>query len=235
MTTQPTAQTPSNLQGKDALVAFFQPRSAQAEAFRQLRTAIQHPADDQPLHTILATSPDPEDGKSAALANLAITLAQGGSRVTLVDCDLRRPIQHLLFGLQNTSGVANALAGNGDPLAQESGIPGLRVVTSGTLPTNPAPAPADLLVSERFEALMESLRRESDYVLVDTPPIVPVTDAAVLASRVDGVLLVLRAGKTKREMAQRAKELLVQVNARILGVVLTNAKPDKALGSYYAV
>lgn len=231
MTTQPTAQTPSNLQGKDALIAFFQPRSAQAEAFRQLRTAIQHPSGGHPIRTILATSPDPEDGKSAALANLAITLAQAGSRVTLVDCDLRRPNQHLLFGLQNSSGVANALAGNGDALAQESGIPGLRVVTSGMLPSNPA----DLLVSQLFETMMESLRRESDYVLIDTPPIVPVTDAAVLASRVDGVLLVLRAGKTKREMAQRAKELLVQVNARILGVVLTNAKPDKALGNYYAV
>lgn len=233
MTADPIAQTPSNLQGKDALIALLQPRSAQAEAFRQLRTAIQHPSGGHPLRTILATSPDPEDGKSAALANLAITLAQAGSRVTLVDCDLRRPSQHLLFGLQNTSGVANALAGNGDALAQESGIPGLRVVTSGTLPSSPAPP--DLLVSERFETMLESLHRESDYVLVDTPPIVPVTDAAVLASRVDGVLLVLRAGKTKREMAQRAKELLVQVNARILGVVLTNAKPDKAIGSYYAV
>ncbi len=231
MTTQPTAQTPSNLQGKDALIAFFQPRSAQAEAFRQLRTAIQHPGGGQPLCAILATSPDPEDGKSAALANLAITLAQAGSRVTLVDCDLRRPSQHLLFGLQNSSGVSNALTGNGDAHAQESGIPGLKVITSGPLPPNPA----DLLVSQRFETMMESLRRESDYVLVDTPPIVPVTDAAILAPRVDGVLLVLRAGRTKREMAQRAKELLVQVNARILGVVLTNAKPDKSLDSYYAV
>lgn len=224
MTTQPA---PVNLQGKDALIAYFQPRSAQAEAFRQLRTAVQYAGS---VRTILATSPGPEDGKSSALANLAITLAQAGSRVALVDCDLRRPNQHLLFGLDNIPGVAEALSERGEARPQESGIPGLRIVTSGALPPNPA----DLLVSDRFESLLADLHRESDYVLVDAPPIVPVTDAAVLASRVDGVLLVLRAGKTKREMAQRAQELLAQVNARILGVVLTNAKPDKALGSYYA-
>lgn len=218
--------------GRESLITHSHPRSAVAEAYRQLRTNIQFASLDRPLHTLLVTSTGPEEGKSTTLANLAITLAQTGSSVILVDCDLRRPSLHELFGVASTPGLTNLVLDSPHqeiPLL-ESGVPSLRLLPSGPLPPNPS----ELLGSQRMGEIIQQLKSQADYVLFDSPPIVAVTDAAVLATKSDGVLLVIRAGKTKREMAQKAKALLDRVNANFLGVVLNNVKYDTSVHNYYA-
>lgn len=212
------------------LIALRDPRSAAAEAYRTLRTNIQFSSLDRPLHTLLATSAAPDEGKSTTLANLAVTMAQAEQRVILVDCDLRRPSLHTIFGVGNETGLTSALLDQADaplPLVQTS-VPGLNLLPSGPLP----PRPADLLGSRRMEELIGRLRDAADIVLFDTPPVVAVTDAAVLATRLDGVLLVLQAGKTRRDRAREARSLLEKVKAHIVGVVLNNAKLEPGYGYY---
>jgi non-specific protein-tyrosine kinase len=218
-----------------ALVAHTDPRSAAAEAYRTLRTNIQFASPDKPLRTLLATSTSPEDGKSTTLANLAITLAETGARTLLIDADLRRPAQHALFGLPNEVGLTSLMLGAGEALTpsrlpvQATVVANLGVLTSGPLPPNPA----ELLASRRMGELLTLLAGVADYVLFDSPPIIAVTDAAILAPRVDGVLLVVRAGKTKRDLAIKAKRLLAQVNAPLVGVVLNDASLDTKAYGYY--
>lgn len=217
-------------QTTSALIALRDPRSPAAEAYRTLRTNIQFSSLDKPLHTLLFTSTAPDEGKSTTLANLAVTMAQAEQRVILVDCDLRRPTLHTLFGVPNEPGLTSVILQQDEaPLPlRETGVPGLRLLTSGPLP----PRPADLLGSRRMEALIARLRREADMVLFDTPPVIAVTDAAVLATRLDGVLLVLQAGKTRRDRAREAHRLLEKVKANIVGVVLNNAKQESGYGYY---
>jgi capsular exopolysaccharide synthesis family protein len=206
------------------LVVLRDPRSAAAEAYRGLRTNIQFSSLDRKLQTLLITSTAPDEGKSTTLANLAVTMAQAEQRVVLVDCDLRRPSLHTLFGLQNEQGLTSMILGEESELPlQTTGVPGLLLLASGPLP----PRPTDILGSRRMEAVIEQLKREADIVLFDTPPVVAVADAAVLATRVDGVLLVIQAGKTKRDRAREAKRLLEKVNANLIGVVLNNALSQK--------
>lgn len=213
------------------LITLKDPRSAAAEAFRVLRTNIQFSALDQAIHTLLITSAAADEGKSAAAANLAVTMAQGGSHVILVDADLRRPSQHIFWKLDNGHGLTTAILENTAastlPL-QNTSIDGLRVLTSGAQPPNPA----DLLVSKRMEALIAALKTQADYVIFDAPPTLAAADAPLLATKLDAVLLVLQAGSTRRDHAQRAKEALVRVNARIIGVALTNAPRDSSLSTY---
>jgi len=212
-----TTPTPS-------LVALRDPRSPAAEAYRTLRTNIQFSSLDKPLRTLLATSSAPNEGKSTTVANLAITMAQAEQRVILVDCDLRRPSLHELFGLPNETGLTNLiLAQDSAPPLQSTEVPGLSLLTSGPLP----PRPADILGSRRMEALIARLREEADIVLFDTPPVAAVTDAAALATRVDGVLLVFQAHKTTRERARQARQILEKVKANIIGVVLNNAEIER--------
>jgi capsular exopolysaccharide synthesis family protein len=207
-----------------ALITLRDPSSAAAEAYRTLRTNLLFSSLDKPLHTLLATSSAPNEGKSTTLANLAVTMAQAEQSVLLVDCDLRRPGLHTLFGLPNDDGLTSAILAQADgPLPiQATSVPGLRLLTSGPLP----PRPADLLGSRRMGALIERLRGEADIVLFDTPPVVAVTDAAVLAPRVDGVLLVLHAGHTRRDRARESRQILEKVKANIVGVVLNGAKQE---------
>jgi non-specific protein-tyrosine kinase len=218
-----------------ALVASSDPRSAAAEAYRALRTNIQFASPDKPLKTLLATSTSPEDGKSTTLANLAITLAETGARTLLVDCDLRRPAQHALFGLPNEVGLTSLMLGTPGTLApdrlgvQATPVSNLGVLTSGPVPPNPA----ELLASRRMAEILSTLAGLADYVLFDTPPVIAVTDAAILAPHVDGVLLIVRAGKTKRDLAVKAKQILAQVNAPLLGVVLNDATLDAKAYGYY--
>jgi len=217
---------------REALVALSHPRSPIAEAYRQLRTNIQFSTLDKPLRTLLVTSTSPEEGKSTTLANLAITIAQTGSTVILADCDLRRPTIHELFGVRNGTGLTSVLI---DTSAEEfpfqdSSVPNLRLLPSGPLPPNPA----ELLGSRRMTELIDRLKAQADFVLFDSPPIIAVTDAAVLATKMDGVLLVIKAGKTKHESAKRAKDLLDKVNANLLGVVLNNARYEAEYQHYYA-
>ncbi len=216
----------------EKLITRSNPRSPVAEAYRQLRTNIQFSSLDRPIKTLLITSTHPEEGKSTILANLATTFAQTGSRTILVDCDLRRPTLHRVFGVRNGVGLTSVIL---DPTMrefpyQECGVPNLRLLCSGPLPPNPS----ELLGSRRMAEVIEQLKTEADYVLFDSPPVVVVTDAAVLASKVDGVMMVIYAGRTKRELAKKAKALLDKVNANIIGVVLNNVKYDSSLHKYYA-
>ncbi|PJF42835.1 MAG: capsular biosynthesis protein [Candidatus Thermofonsia Clade 1 bacterium] len=213
------------------LITLKDPRAAAAEAFRVLRTNIQFSALDQPIHTLLITSAAADDGKSVTAANLAVTMAQGGSRVILVDADLRRPAQHTLWKRPNDQGLTTAVLANAEreslPL-QETAVDGLRLLTSGA----PAPNPADLLGSKRLENLIAALKAQADYVIFDAPPVLAAADAPLLATKLDAVLLVLQAGSTRRDHAQRAKEALQRVNARIIGAALTNAPRDSSLSTY---
>jgi capsular exopolysaccharide synthesis family protein len=215
--------------GTSPLITLADPRSPVSEAYRTLRTNIQFSSLDKPLHTILVTGVEVGDGKSTTLANLAVVMAESGKRVIAIDCDLRRPTLHKLFGLSSEPGLTTAVLNNGSQIAlQSTEVSGLQLVTSGPLP----PHPSELLGSRQFEQILAHLVEESDVVLVDAPPIVAVSDAAVLATKVDGVILVVNAGKTKRDMARRARSLLGKVNARILGIVLNNAPLERSMYQY---
>jgi len=215
------------------LITITNPRSPISEAFRTLRTNLEFSSLDHPLRTLVVTSAAPEEGKSTTLANLAVIMAEGGKRVILVDCDLRRPALHTVFGVSNGEGLTAMLRDDAalhDPPLQEVGVEGLSLLPSGPLPADPAV----LLGSRRMREAIATLRERADLVLFDAPPIVAVTDTAVLAAQTDGALLILRAGSTRREYAERAKELLEKVNVRIIGVVLCNAPFDTTLQRYYA-
>lgn len=222
---------PEARNGHLKLAVIADPRSPAAEAFRTLRTNIQFSSLDRELRTILVTSPGPREGKSTVLANLAVALAETGRRVIAVDCDLRRPALHQLFGVPHAAGITSVMLED-DPQTlplQDTIVPGLRLLASGPLPPNPS----ELLGSQRFNRVLDLLKREGDVVLFDAPPVLGVADAAVLAARLDGVLLVASAGKTRRDLARRARQQLERVNARIIGVVLNNARVDRSLYQYY--
>jgi len=219
------------------LVAYSEPKSAAAEAYRTLRTNIQFASPDKPVNILLATSTSPDDGKSTTIANLAITFAEAGSPTILLDADLRRPHLHTIFGLPNDTGLTTLIAemarskgGTAPaPPLQSTPVANLQVLTSGPVPPNPA----EILASKRMGEVLDMLKGQADYILIDTPPIIAVTDAAILSARVDGVLLVVNAGKTRRDLAIKARDMLQQINANILGVVLNNAKVDKSAYTYY--
>lgn len=212
----------TNISINSTLIALRDPRSPAAEAYRTLRTNIQFSSLDKPLHTLLVTSTSPDDGKSTTLANLAVTMAQAEQRVLLVDCDLRRPGLHTLFDVPGEPGLTNVILDQveTDFPFQQTSVPGLTLLPSGPLP----PRPADLLGSQRMGALIERLQTQADMILFDTPPVTAVTDAAVLSTHLDGVLLVMRAGTTRRDRAREARRLLEKVKANIIGVVLNNAR-----------
>ena len=213
------------------LITITNPRSPVAEAYRSLRTNLDFASLDQPLHSLVVTSPGPEEGKSTTLANLAVTMAQGGRRTILVDADLRRPGLHEIFGIVNDRGLTTMIVEEAvldDPPLIDVGVDNLWLMPSGPMPPNPA----DILGSRKMEEVIAALRARADVVLFDAPPIIAVTDAAVLGTKVDGVLLVVCAGRTRREHAQRARELLERVHVRIVGAVLNDAPRDVTLGGY---
>ena len=211
------------------LVTLANPRSAVAEAYRTLRTNIQLSSLDQPLRTLLVASAGPDEGKSTTLANLAVAFAQAGRRTILVDSDLRRPSLHTLLGSPNDRGLTTMLLQDDAPAPLiEMPVEGLRLLPSGPVPPNPS----ELLASRRLEQAIARLTDDADLVLFDSPPALAVSDAAVLSRRVDGVLLVVSAGRTRREHAARARQVLERAGARLLGVVLNNASVGDALYSY---
>jgi len=210
------------------LVTLTEPQSAAAEAYQSLRTNVEFAGLEQPLRTILVTSVDQQTEKSIALANLAVVMAQAGDRVLVVDGDLRRPMQHEIFGVSNAAGLTGWLAKGGEPAIQKTTVDGLSVLPAG--PT--ASSPAALLSSKRLTTALTTLRERADYVLCDAPPVLAVTDAALWGSQVDGVLLLLNAGSNKREQAQRARDILAKVHARIVGAVLLNVDKDVAMTGY---
>jgi succinoglycan biosynthesis transport protein ExoP len=214
----------------ERLIAVRHPLSPIVEAFRLLRANLQFSSVDRPVRTLLVTSPGPTEGKSVTLANLAVVMAQSGLRVVAVDADLRRPALHKIFGLPNTHGLSDAILHSNPPVGerlQATEVENLWVLASGPLPPNPA----ELLGSERMGAIIEELKGQVDTVLLDSPPALVVADTVVLGTRVDGVLLVNDAGRTRRSAVRQAAEEFRRMRANLLGVVL-NRLPRRH-GGYY--
>ncbi|MFQ5610863.1 MAG: polysaccharide biosynthesis tyrosine autokinase [Anaerolineae bacterium] len=224
----------SRIEGKDyqdKLITAGSPFSPVAEAYRMLRGNIQFMTVDQPARSILVTSPTPTDGKSTTVANLGVVMAQADLKTIIVDTDLRRPVMHKIFGVPNLGGLTDLLRSPGlevNSQLKNTGIENLRVLTSGPLPPNPS----EMLGSQRMAQLVERLEAVADVIIFDSPPTLAVSDAAALSNRVDGVILVTQAGRTRRDMTRRALKSLQQVGANILGGVL-NRVPSRRGGYYY--
>jgi non-specific protein-tyrosine kinase len=215
---------------KSTLITLTHPRSAAAEAYRALRANLFLSCHEHPLHTLVITSAAPGEDKSTALANLAVAMAQGGQRVTLVDADLRRPSLHELFDAPNERGLTTLLDGQdaltAPPLAPVADVEHLQLLSSGPLLLDPAAQ----LGSRRMEEVIAALLKRADVLLFSAPPVLAAMDAVVLGMKVDGVLLVVEARHTRRDHVQQAKERLEKAHVRIVGVTLTHASADNSLG-----
>lgn len=223
----------NGLNGERPLIVHGDPKSVGSEAFRTLRTNLRFVSPDQELKTILVTSVGPGDGKSTVSANLAVAFAQSGQRVALVGCDLRKPVLHKIFPMDNGVGLTALLTGNAvlDEISVAiEEVPGLDVIPSGPVPPNPA----ELLQSKAMANVIAELREGYDVILFDGAPVIAVTDSAVMANQVDGTVLVIRANEVPNDVALHAKTLLEQAKARLLGVVLNGVRPqDQKNYQYY--
>jgi capsular exopolysaccharide synthesis family protein len=214
------------------VTAISEPSSPSAEAYRTLRTSIRFLGVDHPLRTLQITSPSPGEGKTTTTANLAVALARAGERVVMVSCDLRRPRLHSFFGLSNQVGFTSVLLGEAplsgalQPVTDDGR---LWLLSAGPLPPNPS----ELLSSARAGEVLTGLEAYADTVLIDCPPVLPVTDAAVLSAKADATLLVVSARLSTRKQVARAVELLERVSAPLVGTVLNNAPAERADGYVY--
>ena len=212
----------------DNLITLLQPRSAAAEAYRSLRTNLMFSSVEEPIRSLLVTSAARDDHKSDTLANLAVTFAQSGNRTILVDADLRQPKQHAIWQLEQAPGLSAMMLDDSaisDPPLQSTSVDNLQVITAGELPPNPA----DLLSGKRMDEIISALGERADYVLFDSPPILAATDAALLGIKLDGALLAIRAGDTRRDHTAQARQALERVHVRIVGAVLTNAPRENRI------
>jgi capsular exopolysaccharide synthesis family protein len=199
------------------LVILSKPQSTAAEAYRTLRTNLHFASLESPLKTLVIASPDANEGVAVALANLAVAMAQGGKRIVAVDANLRAPSLHTIFNRNNANGISDALSKQ-DLQLQQTNVSGLSVLTSGVLPA----VPTDAIGSNRMREVIETLKQQSDIVLFNAPPVTAFSDAALLSSVCDGVLLVVTANKTRRYAVQQAKDILTRAHANILGAVMLN-------------
>lgn len=204
-------------------------KSPISEAYRAVRTNLQFAGADKKIKCISFISSTPSEGKSTTISNIALTMAQDDKKVLLIDADMRKPVQHQIFGLFN-KGLSNCIAMNMslDEAIQPSDHPNLDILASGPVPPNPS----ELLGSQKMDELLQQVKNIYDYVLVDMPPVLVVTDAAVLSSKVDGIVFVIRSGKISPDEAKLAKSQLEQAGANILGAVL-NAVPQRHSGYGY--
>lgn len=216
---------------KRILVAHQNPRSHIAEAFRALRTNIQFSSVDEPIRTLVVTSANPGEGKTTTVANLAVVYAQENKNVLIVDADLRKPTQHLYFMKSNRVGLTHILSNQStlQEAVTEAGVDGLHIVTSGPIPPNPS----ELLASRRMDRFLEEAKEKFDIVLIDSPPTLAVTDSQILAAKCDGAIVVLGAGKVKRDHARKTMAALERVKANVLGVVLNNKRGKPVDSPYY--
>ena len=201
------------------LVTQVRPQSQMAESYRALRTSLLLSSLGAPPKVIMVTSARPQEGKTTTAINSAIVLAQKGVRVLLVDADLRRPSVHKTLGMGPRSGLSNVLTGNAtleQAIAPSPILPNLFVLAAGS----PPPNPAELLASSNMKDVLNELRQQFDHVVIDTPPTLSVTDAVVLSPRVDAIILVIRSGQTTKQALRRARDILMQVNAHVTGVLL---------------
>ena len=228
-----TGKAPSK--SKVGLIAHARPKSGIAESYRALRTSILLSSLGSPPKVILITSALPQEGKTTTSVNTAIVLAQKGGKVLLVDCDMRRPGVHSIIGIANRSGLSTVLTGTEDVSAaviMSRQLPNLFVIPSGP----PPPQPSELLASPAMLALLEQWKLEYDHIILDTPPTLSVTDAVLLSVKADAVVLVIRSGQTTKDALRRARDLLLHVNAKVMGVVVNAvdlSAPDLNYQYYY--
>ncbi len=213
-----------------SLVSVTDPSSVVAEQFRTIRTNIQFSAVDKKIQSLVVTSAEPSEGKSTVSSNLAVVWAKQNEKVLLIDADLRRPTAHRTFNLLNAAGLSSYLSNNAvyEEIIQETEVPNLSVISSGPIPPNPA----ELLNSRHINTLIERLEDEYDIIIFDAPPINTVTDAQLLASKADGVILVVPQGIAEKGSVTHAVEQLNKVHAKVLGTVMNRFKADKAPGYY---
>ena len=226
----PRKKSPFRMNKMRHLITNLNPKSPISEQYRTIRTNIQFSSVDEELRSILFTSSGPGEGKSMTTANIAVTYAQQGKSVLLVDADLRKPTVHYTFRLDNLKGLSNVLVG--DVLLEEAihttSIDHLDVISSGPIPPNPS----ELLGSRKMRAILERAKQQYDLVIFDTPPVLAVTDAQIMADFVDGAMLVVRSKVTELDAATRAVEALKPAKARLLGTVL-NDREKKGSNYYY--
>lgn len=211
------------------LISLKNPMAPISEAYRTLRTNIKYSSFDKEIKSLVITSSGPSEGKSTTACNLAIVMAQTGNKTILIDCDQRKPRLHKIFAQSNECGLSNILTDEVEfkDAVYKTQIENLEMLSSGTKPPNPA----ELLSSEKMKRFLEALKEKYDSIIIDTPPIVAVTDAQLLSTYADGCVLVVASGQTDRNAAIKAKELLDKVGAKILGVVLN--KVDISNKGYY--
>lgn len=217
---------------KYRLIVHTDPKSPISEAYRTLRTNIQFSSLDNPIKTMVVTSAGPGEGKTTSVMNLAVTMAQFGSKVLLIDGDLRKPALHKIFAISNELGLTNVLVGEQDYKegVSPTHVERLEILPAGVIPPNPS----ELLASNKMKQLLNKVREDYDFVIIDTPPAAVVTDASVLSAVADGTVLVCESGQVPIEGAKRAKELLENVNANIIGVILNKIPTDqKGYSQYY--
>ena len=206
------------------------PKSIDAEAYRSLRSNIEYSSFDDEYRVIVVTSSVPGEGKSTTAGNLAIALAQSGNSVLLVDCDMRKPSIHKKFKISNAAGTAELLLRK--KLFEEVANnynENLTIITAGKIPPNPS----EMLASRAMTAFIEEMKKEFKYIILDTPPLQAVTDAQVLSTKADGVLLIVRAGSTKREMVFNSVDLIKKVQGKVIGTVLNGVENKKNNYYYY--
>jgi capsular exopolysaccharide synthesis family protein len=234
---QPDADAAARAAGGEAildpmLVSHYKSMSVEAESYRAVRTALYFGTQGEGHRIIQVTSPSKGDGKSLLIANLAISIAQSNKKVILVDADCRRPRQHKIFGVKAPVGLANVIAGTADlaDAVQASRVANLDLLPAGPIPPNPA----ELLTSPRFQDLLDELRGRYDFVLVDTPPLLAVTDPCVVAARVDGLFLVIKLSRDARPKAERAREILTSLGVKVFGVIVNGITRRGGAGLYAA-
>ena len=216
---------------KSNVVTLTAPRSSAAEAYRALRMNLAFTSLDKSLETVVVSSPAANANKSEVAVNLAVVMAQSGQRVVLVDADLRRPALHAYFAVPQEPGLTGLMLNQDDgealPLVKTE-VPDLLLLPSGALPPNPA----DILGSQKMGQLLTQLKAQADVVVLDTPPVTVAMDASVLAAQTDGLLLVVRAGHTRRDRIAQAQEMLERFRVRLLGAVFTDAPKGGLLTGY---
>ncbi|CAN7690598.1 CpsD/CapB family tyrosine-protein kinase [Paenibacillus sp. LjRoot153] len=220
-----------NSVNKRPIITHQNPKSPISEAYRTLRTNIQFSSIDEELRVIMVTSAGPGEGKSTTLINLAVAYAQTDKKVLVIDGDLRKPTMHHALHVSNRSGLTNLLTNQltiADVL-QSSFVPNLQIITSGPIPPNPS----EILSSKKMLSVLDELKQQFDIILIDAPPAIAVTDAQIIATRSDGVIIVVNSDKTKREVVLKAKQNMDNVRARILGVVLNNVDRNNKDAYYY--